>query len=101
MTLTDVGILGLSLPDQNNIHSSLFGEAISQGVFKQPIFTTYLQNDKDGTIVFGDYDSIHCKPVHIWLDIANDSHLWKVNINGYRVGTEWVKYPVEVSISRI
>lgn len=96
MTIADVGILGLSLSDESGNHSSLFVEAISQNVFKQPIFTTYLQNDRDGSIVFGDHDSVHCRPVYVWLNISKDSHLWKLNIDGYQVGSKWNKYPVKV-----
>lgn len=103
MTIADTGIMGLAFETSTN--SSVFSQAITQKVFKQPIFTTFLQKcglkeplcENGGAITFGSFDSTHCKPVHTWLPVLNGSNEWQLKIETFQVNGVKVDYPVTVS----
>jgi hypothetical protein len=99
MTIADTGIMGLSLAN-----NSAFSQAIAQQVFKQPIFTIFLQKCSSkselcdgGSMTFGDYDLTHCEPIHTWLPLLNGSKLWQLKIDGFEIDGVKIDYPVTVS----
>lgn len=108
MTIADSGILGLSFVDEKSASNSVFLQAVKQQVFKQPIFTTFLQkcNLKEpmckngGFLTFGDFDTTHCKPVHKWLPLLNGSNAWQLKLDGFKIDEDQkVDYPVTVSFN--
>lgn len=104
MTLADTGIFGLALPAENSPYSPVFGEAVKQKLFKYSIFTIYLHKCapgeiecEGGSITFGDFDDVHCKPVHAWIPIVSGLDVWQVKIDGFKIGNgDKVDYPVQV-----
>ncbi|CAD5221013.1 unnamed protein product [Bursaphelenchus okinawaensis] len=95
MTFGDISILGLPLSD-NQGETSIFHEAVKEGLMDNPIFTTYLskcaqsQCDNGGVITFGDLDQKNCGRVADWVEIEPSSDHWEVKIAGIGVRDKFI-----------
>ncbi|KAI6191478.1 Cathepsin D [Aphelenchoides bicaudatus] len=107
MTISETGIFGLALADERSANNSIFWQTIKQKVFKQPMFTTFFKKcslkeplcENNGMVTFGDVDKKHCKPVHVWLPVIKESHLWQLKLDGFQIGdSAKTSYPVTALI---
>lgn len=75
MSFGDDGILGLSFKRKDEVGTSIFQQAVEEGLMDQPIFTTYLSKcqtahcSNGGLITFGDIDKQNCGDVEAWANV--------------------------------
>ncbi|CAD5221011.1 unnamed protein product [Bursaphelenchus okinawaensis] len=99
MTFGDVSILGLPSTDSQG-ETSIFHEAVEEGLMDNPIFTTYLtkcaqqQCDNGGIITFGEEDTKNCGKVADWVSVVPRTTHWKVKMAGLKVGDQFVNVSV-------
>ncbi|KAI6216965.1 Eukaryotic aspartyl protease [Aphelenchoides fujianensis] len=91
MSFGDDGILGLSFPRPGEMGTSIFLQAVSEGLMDNPIFTTYLSKcgsehcSNGGLITFGDYDKKNCEAVQGWANVVPGSVHWTFQMDGLKV----------------
>ncbi|CAD5228765.1 unnamed protein product [Bursaphelenchus xylophilus] len=96
MTFGDTSILGLPSYD-NQEETSIFHEAVREGLMDNPIFTTYLTKcarekcENGGIITFGDEDREHCGEVADRVNIVKGTTHWEVPLQGMLVNGEFVE----------
>lgn len=89
MTFSDEGILGLSLPrDNNEPGTNIFAEAVRRGLLDAPFFTVHLRRcggncARGGLVTFGALDRRNCGPVRGWVTVPEDSTHWTFSLDGY------------------
>ncbi|KAI6204377.1 Peptidase A1 domain-containing protein [Aphelenchoides besseyi] len=87
----DDGILGLSFPRPGELGTSIFQQAVKDGLMDNPIFTTYLskcgsdQCKNGGLITFGDYDKKNCGKVEGWAQVIPNSVHWMFRMDGIKI----------------
>ncbi|KAI6179915.1 Eukaryotic aspartyl protease [Aphelenchoides besseyi] len=91
MSFGDDGILGLSFSRPGELGTSIFQQAVKDGLMDNPIFTTYLSkcgNDQcknGGLITFGDYDKKNCGRVEGWAQVMPNSVHWMFRMDGIKI----------------
>ncbi|KAI6190240.1 Eukaryotic aspartyl protease [Aphelenchoides bicaudatus] len=99
MHYDDVGILGLSFKSPGEKGTSIFQEAVAQGLLDKPIFTTYLtkchqKNCKQGGLItFGGIDSKNCGEVQTWASIIPNSIHWAFHMDGFKLNGKQIAGP--------
>ncbi|KAI6224326.1 hypothetical protein M3Y99_01409400 [Aphelenchoides fujianensis] len=87
MEFTDEGILGLpSFASLNEPGTSVFHQALEEGLWDRPIFSTYMKScpgncTEGGVIMFGEEDKENCGEIEGWADLDADSDHWKFTID--------------------
>jgi hypothetical protein len=88
MSFGDDGILGLSFKRADEIGTSIFQEAVKEGLMDKPIFTTFLSKcnsahcTNGGLITFGDLDTQNCGEVEAWSHVVpGDSYKFYHNFD--------------------
>lgn len=96
MSFGDDGVLGLSFKRESEFGSSIFHEAVQEGLMDRPIFTTYLSkcqgtNCADGGLItFGDIDRENCGEVEAWANVVPGSIHWTFYFDGLKVNGKHV-----------
>ncbi|KAI6173008.1 Peptidase A1 domain-containing protein [Aphelenchoides besseyi] len=82
---SDQGILGLPSSDTSSGRgTSVFHQAVRDGLMDKPIFTAYLR--KCGRITFGSEDKAHCGNVRDWVRVDAGVPHWRFSIQRIAVG---------------
>ncbi|CAD5234009.1 unnamed protein product [Bursaphelenchus xylophilus] len=103
MTFSDEGILGLAFPVRGAEDTSIFLQAMKEGILDKPIFTTYMKKcngscDDGGLITFGDEDKKHCGEVRGYVDVKKNASHWKFKMDGFQIGKLY-KFKVQEAIT--
>ncbi|KAI6204876.1 hypothetical protein M3Y94_00728000 [Aphelenchoides besseyi] len=91
---SDQGILGLPSSDTSSGRgSSVFHQAVRDGLMDKPIFTAYLRKcpgrgscSQGGRITFGSEDKAHCNNVKDWVRVDAGVPHWRFSIQRIAVG---------------
>jgi len=91
----DQGIMGLAYVQQKGQGSSIFDEAVKQGLMDKPLFTVYLKKcggdakecSDAGQITFGKIDTEHCGRVEGYVPVSPRAVHWEFTINSISSGS--------------
>ncbi|KAI6204489.1 hypothetical protein M3Y94_00680000 [Aphelenchoides besseyi] len=90
----DQGIMGLAYVQSQGQGSSIFDEAVKQGIMDHPMFTVFLRRcpggkkecSNAGEITFGKHDTRNCGQVMGWASVPRSSPHWAFQMEGVSVG---------------
>lgn len=82
----DIGVLGLAPEQPHQNGTSVFHQAVREGLMDLPIFTTSMKHcqkedcEDGGQIVLGGYDYEHCELVKVWVPLTPNAFLYSFYI---------------------
>jgi len=91
----DQGIMGLAYVQQKGQGSSIFDEAVKQGLMDAPLFTVFLKKcggsakecSNAGQITFGKIDTQNCGKIEGYAPVSARAVHWEFTINGISSGS--------------